>query len=209
MSSSTTSNAAGGPKPLVALRVVDGMGPSAALPRLDDGPASPAPWRLASGPMATTTRPSRLLPRAARPHVRPESHPTAANHPLPLAWHLRRPNPGNWAASRNRLLRIRDTLDLNAKKPHASATRLEKATCPCQSCSRALCPLPAFAIYRLATARAIVFSKTEASCFRTPSSYPSSRRGGLLGTTPESLRRSRIGPAKAPQYSRPPSSDAA
>ena len=29
-------------------------------------PASPASWRLASGPMAPATRPSRLLPRAAR-----------------------------------------------------------------------------------------------------------------------------------------------
>ena len=52
MSSSTTSNAAGEPKPLVALRVAGGMGPSAALPLLDDGPhrlrrgaLHLAPWR--------------------------------------------------------------------------------------------------------------------------------------------------------------------
>ena len=43
-----------------------GMGPAAALPLRDDAPTSPVSHLLASGPMALATRPSRLLPRAAR-----------------------------------------------------------------------------------------------------------------------------------------------
>ena len=42
-----------------------GMGPAAVLPLRDDATASPVSRRLASGPMARATRPSRLLPRAA------------------------------------------------------------------------------------------------------------------------------------------------
>ncbi len=43
----------------------DGMGPSAALPLLDRWGASTSSWRLASGPMALVTRPSRVPPLAA------------------------------------------------------------------------------------------------------------------------------------------------
>jgi len=56
-----------------------GMGPSAALRLLDDGRASPSSARLASGPMASATRPTRLLPRApSAPAGRPSPPPPAA-----------------------------------------------------------------------------------------------------------------------------------
>ena len=61
-----TSNAASTRQPPCALRVTGGVGPSAVLSRLADGPASPSARRLASGPTAPITRAFRFPRQAPR-----------------------------------------------------------------------------------------------------------------------------------------------
>jgi hypothetical protein len=82
LSSATRRDDACSPQPPCALWVAAAWAPSRCSPLLGDERASPASRLRRSGPTALATRPSRLLPRAAR--ARPKAVKDALNRKQPI-----------------------------------------------------------------------------------------------------------------------------